>query len=192
MEESTVWYETKLPKKFGGYTGAYIDDGLYQRILLVLTTELRKMLPKILDEHPLKYLWAYKYDSDFEGINLHADEAAVNVNIWLTNEDANLDKDSGGLVVFTVKPPSDWELFDYNRDTSIVYETLLKPSNFANVTVPYRENRAVMFDSALFHQTDKFKFKKGYTNRRINLTILYGNMQKRAKEPQRGNGKAEL
>jgi hypothetical protein len=57
-------------------------------------------------------------------------------------------------------------------------ETLLKPTNYANVTIPYKQNRAVLFDSALFHHTDKFKFKKGYENRRINLTLLYGDMIK--------------
>ena len=58
--ESTVWYQTKLPQRFGGYTGAYIDDGLHQRILLKLSVELRKLLPDIFDGHPLKYMWAYK------------------------------------------------------------------------------------------------------------------------------------
>ena len=46
------------------------------------------------------------------------------------------------------------------------------------MTVPYKSNRAVLFDSALFHETDRFTFQKGYQNRRINLTILYGEMQK--------------
>ena len=31
-----------------------------------------------------------------------------------------------------------------------------------------------MFDSALFHVTDTLRFKPGYTNRRINVTLLYG------------------
>ena len=44
--------------------------------------------------------------------------------------------------------------------------------------VPYRENRAVIFDSALFHQTDVYRFKRGYRSRRINLTLLYGMMEK--------------
>lgn len=179
MEDSTVWYQTKLPKKFGGYTGAYIDDGLHQRILLALSVELRVQLPGILEEHPLRYLWAYKYDSELEkGINLHADEAAVNVNIWLTPEDANLDVSNGGLVVFTVRPPEDWDLNRYNRDTDAVYKDLLAPADFSNTTIPYRANRAVLFDSALFHQTDSFRFRTGHKNRRINLTILYGEMQK--------------
>jgi hypothetical protein len=180
MWESTVWYQTKLPQRFGGYAGAYIDDGLHQRILLQLSIELRKLLPDIFDGHPLKYMWAYKYDSDsnFGGINLHADEATINVNLWLTPNEANLDPNCGGLVIYTVKPPQDWDFELYNRDTDFVYEHLLKPSGFANITVPYRVNRAVIFDSALFHNSDEFTFRKGYKNRRINLTLLYGDMKK--------------
>jgi hypothetical protein len=178
MWESTIWYQTKLPERFGGYIGAYMDDGLHQRILFQLSIDLREIMPQIFAGHPLKYMWAYKYDSDYGGINLHADEAAVNVNLWLTPDDANLDPSSGGLVVYTVKPPDDWDFGRYNRDTDLVYETLIRPSNFANVTIPYKENRAVIFDSALFHTTDHFRFKKGYKNRRINLTLLYGDMVK--------------
>ena len=65
----------------------------------------------------------------------------------------------------------------YNMNTEQVSELLLKPTNFNNVTIPYKQNRAVIFDSALFHHTDKFNFKKNYKDRRINLTILYGDMQ---------------
>ena len=61
--ESTVWYQTKLPQRFGGYTGAYIDDGLHQRILLQLSVDLKKLLPDIFEGHPLKYMWAYKCES---------------------------------------------------------------------------------------------------------------------------------
>lgn len=177
MWESTVWYQTKLPLKFGGYVGAYIDDGLNDEILLRLSVELHGKLPRIFENHPLKYLWAYKYDSEYTGINLHADQAAVNVNIWLTPDEANLDPASGGLVVFTAKPPPEWNFAQYNTDTAFVRERLLRPTGFANVTIPYKTNRAVIFDSALFHQTDHFKFKEGYKNRRINLTLLYGDMQ---------------
>lgn len=50
-----------------------------------------------------------------QGINVHADEAAVNLNFWVTPDDANLDKDSGGLVIYTKKPPSDWTFDMYNQ-----------------------------------------------------------------------------
>ena len=174
--ESTVWYQTKMPKKFGGYVGAYIDDGLYDRILLQMAFELYNKLPRIMKGHFLKYLWAYKYDSEYTGINTHADQAAVNVNIWLTPDEANLDPNSGGLVVFTAKPPPDWDFKKFNTDTDEVHELILKPTNYAKVTIPHKQNRAVIFDSALFHHTDEFKFKSGYENRRINLTLLYGEM----------------
>jgi hypothetical protein len=50
------------------------------------------------------------------------------------------------------------------------------------VTVPYRANRAVIFDSDLFHETDRIAFKDGYLNRRINITLLYGRREMAAKE----------
>ena len=40
--------------------------------------------------------------------------------------------------------------------------------------MPHRQNRAVIFDSDLFHQTDTIAFADGYLNRRINVTMLYG------------------
>mmetsp|Transcript_15343 Transcript_15343/g.38557 ORF Transcript_15343/g.38557 Transcript_15343/m.38557 type:complete len:411 (+) Transcript_15343:161-1393(+) len=177
LAESTVWYETKMPERFGGYVGAYLNDGLHQRILLALTEELREKLPNILGKHALRHLWAYKYDERYSGINVHADEAAVNLNFWVTPEDANLDKESGGLVVYTKKPPPDWTFDMYNQFAEGgAARELLEESGWANVTIPYKENRLVMFDSALFHKTDSFQFKPGFLNRRINLTLLFGRM----------------
>jgi hypothetical protein len=36
-------------------------------------------------------------------VDLHADEAAINVNLWVTPTDANLDPSGGGLVVYKVR-----------------------------------------------------------------------------------------
>ena len=43
-----------------------------------------------------------------------------------------------------------------------------------SVKVPYRANRAVIFDSALFHETDTFRFRDEYENRRVSVTLVYG------------------
>ena len=40
--------------------------------------------------------------------------------------------------------------------------------------MPYRCNRAAIFDGMIVHSTDAFRFKDGYENRRINVTLLYG------------------
>ena len=41
-------------------------------------------------------------------------------------------------------------------------------------TIPYKFNRAVLFNSDFFHETDKIDFKTGYESRRINITYLFG------------------
>jgi len=42
------------------------------------------------------------------------------------------------------------------------------------IKIPYRANRAVIFDSNLFHKIDEIAFAEGHENRRINITMLYG------------------
>jgi hypothetical protein len=178
---NTHWFQTKTPLEFGKYVGSYIDDGLNDPIFLEIAKEMHTSMPRIMDGHDLRYMWAYKYDSEWEsGINLHADMAAVNVNVWLSADGADLMEEGhgGGLVVFTARPPDDWTFESYNNaDTDHVIETLLRPTDFANVTVHHRPNRAVIFDSALFHMTEKYRFRRGYENGRINLTFLFGEMR---------------
>ena len=116
-----------------------------------------------------------RYDSDSSGIRLHADEAAVNVNIWLTPDYSNLDPGSGGLVVFNTAAP-DMDDFDAFNHNDFEEERQAYATGHATrvLNTPYRANRAVVFDSALLHATDTFRFRKGLRHRRINLTLLYG------------------
>ena len=123
--------------------------------------------------HPLELLWAFKYDSQLPGIEVHADFAAINVNFWITPDDANLDPKSGGITIWDQAAPLDWDFAKYNANTALAREFLAR-SGARSVTVPYRSNRAVIFDSNLFHETDRIVFKEGYLNRRINITLLYG------------------
>ena len=90
--ESTVWYEAKSPVDTGNYVGAYLNDGLHDRILLALAFELHEALPRIMTGHPLAFLWAYKYESQNQGIKTHTDFAAININLWITPNDANLNQ----------------------------------------------------------------------------------------------------
>lgn len=118
-------------------------------------------------------MWGYKYDSQLTGIDDHADTAAVNVNFWITPDDANLDPNSGGLVVNLREAPLEWDFAQYNaiRAPEVVQEFL---QGSESITIPYRQNRVVMFNSNLFHKTDAIHFKEGYENRRINVTMLFG------------------
>ena len=118
------------------------------------------------------------YDGSLGGIDTHADDCQVQINFFVSPSSANLwsEEDSlpaGGLVLYGVGPPADWNYSDYN---SIVQnpqiDEILQANNYWNVTIPYIENRAVLFDSTYFHKTDCMRFKKGYTNRRINAAQL--------------------
>ena len=44
----------------------------------------------------------------------------------------------------------------------------------SRINVPYKFNRAVLFNSAYFCEKDKINFKEEYETRRINITYLFG------------------
>jgi hypothetical protein len=77
------------------------------------------------------------------------------------------------LVVCRRPPPEDWEIRDYDADREPIV-TFLEQEAANSLVVPYRQNRAVLFRSRLFHHSDRPKFASGYENHRINLTLLYG------------------
>ncbi len=169
--ESTIWkkdYEN-------GYIGAFLGDGFASPLLLQIAEELRLKFPRIFKDHRLTQAWAFKHDSARRGLNIHADAAAVNVNFWITPDEANLNPESGGLVVWDKEAPRDWDFKTYNSDKNRqkIYNWL-EQSGAKMIRIPYRANRALVFNSDLFHETDDCAFKDEYTCRRINITLLYG------------------
>jgi tetratricopeptide (TPR) repeat protein len=156
-----------------GYLGAFPESGFAAPLLAQVAEELSTTFRAIFEAHRLRYHWAFKYDSKLDGIGIHADEAAVNVNFWITPDAANLNSQGGGLVIWDKAAPLEWDFAKFNADESAAYDFLAK-SGAAAVKVPYRANRAVIFDSNLFHKTDEISFAEGYESRRINITMLYG------------------
>ena len=176
LYESTIWFDVKKD----GYLGTYLINGLANPLIFQIADELRKKFPKIFKSYSINQIWAYKYDSraknkdsSLKGINVHADYAAVNVNFWITPKEANLNPKSGGLIVYDVEAPEDWDFNTYNNNEKRIREELKKSKGKTKV-IKYNENRAVVFNSNLFHETDSYEFKEGYKNRRINVTILFG------------------
>jgi Tfp pilus assembly protein PilF len=168
---STIWYDFSHP---GGYLGAYLDDGFACPLLLQIANGLRHSFPEIIGELPLEHIWAYKYDSRLFGIGTHADFAAVNVNFWISPDEANLDANRGGLVVYRTEAPREWEFTDYNHSPERVRSYLTEQGDQRPLVVPHRQNRAVIFNSSLFHETDAIHFRPEYENKRINVTMLFG------------------
>jgi len=166
--DSTIWNNIKP-----GYLGAYFYDGFCSELLLRLASELRERLPRVIRGLPFNMMWGYKCDSTLPGLGVHADAAAVNVNFWITGDEANLDPGHGGLLVYTHDAPKDWGFAKFNKDSATIL-SYLDSVGSVPVRVPHRANRAVIFDSDLFHASDRPHFREGYLNRRINITLLYG------------------
>ena len=167
---SKVWNQEYNNK----YLGAFSEKGFISTVHLQTAIELQQKLPRLFGKHNLDKFWGFKYDSTLgKGINIHADFAMVNLNFWITPDEYNIDKNSGGLKVYDAAAPDDWTFQRYNRHTKEIYKFLSdKKANCINV--PYKFNRAVLFNSSYFHETDKINFKEGYETRRINITYLFG------------------
>ncbi len=168
-EEATVW---KL-EAGEGYLGALLTQGFAPPVLLAIADALRQAMPRVIGDLPLLQAWGFKYDQRLQGINMHADFAKVNVNFWITPDEACADNSSGGMVVYDVPAPTSWTFADYNTNQAKM-KAFLETHDARSMRVPYKENRCVLFDSSLIHITDELHFKPGYTNRRINVTLLYG------------------
>ena len=156
-----------------------IDSGFNSDILYQIAEELRLYFPNILGEHQLSNMWVYRYNNQSEGVAAHTDEAAVTFNLWITPSSSNSDPSSGGLKFYTKEQPRDWDWDFYNKNkyTSDVKKEI---NNFLfdaeTLSIPYRENRALLFHSNLFHKSEQVLFKNGFEHRRMNVTFLFGKL----------------
>ena len=172
--ESTIW-KRDYPN---GYIGTFLANGFACPLLLQIAEELRTRFPRLFQHHQLVQAWAFKYDSALRGLNMHADAAAVNVNFWITPNEANRNSGNGGLVVWDKEAPNHWDFAEYNNDKNrYKIQEFLEQSEAKPITIPHRQNRAVIFNSNLFHETDVIDFQDKYESRRINVTLLYGHRQ---------------
>ena len=71
-------------------------------------------------------------------------------------------------------PPEDWAFADYNAGKNVPkMKKFLSENKSVEQVVEYKENRAIIFNSKLFHATNTFNFNDKYEDRRINITFLY-------------------
>ena len=176
--ESTNWNSVKA----GGYLGGFTSDGFAPPVVAQLALDLEAAMPRVLAAHSLLMFWGFKHDTtrtrSYHGIKAHADTAAVNLNFWVTPDEANLDPHSGGLIVYRASANHSESITttsNYNNYELGASQLGLDSSSVLR-RVPYRQNRAVLFISSLFHATDTVDFKPGFETCRINYTLLFGFM----------------
>jgi tetratricopeptide (TPR) repeat protein len=169
--ESTIWFENHYSH---GRLGSFFPNGFNCPLLIQIAEELKKVFPKIIGEkHPLLQLWGFKCEPFQPGTPPHADFAAVNVNFWITANEANLDPETGGMVIYDVEAPLSWDFDSYNNKGNKIIK-YLRRKKAKSVTIPYKANRAIIFNSDLFHGTAPVNFRNDYESRRINITMLFG------------------
>ena len=167
---STIWRRNYD----AGYIGATPEDGLACPLMAQIAEEIRTTFPQIIGTHAFRYLGAFKYDSTLStGTNIHADNSAVNVNFYIAPDEANLDPESGGMDIWNVSAPPGEAMRRYNGDEAMARD-FLKRGGARLARVPHRANRAVIFRSDLFHKTSDCRFREGYLNKRINVSLLFG------------------
>lgn len=168
--ESTIWRRVYD----AGYIGATPPDGFAAPLLAQIAEEIREVYAPIMSPHAFHYLGAFKYDSALStGTNTHADVSAVNVNFYIAPDEANLDPQSGGMLVWDLAAASEAEMRRFNSDEAAL-QAHLKAAGAKATHIPHRANRAVIFKSSLYHRTDTCRFAEGYLNKRINVSLLYG------------------
>lgn len=180
-----VWHESK-PR---GYLGAYDHGGFAPSCVARLASELSEAMPNVFEHATLNRFWGYKYESmpvragDVgSGICAHVDPAQINANFWLTEDSANLDAASGGMVVWSKQPSSiddvcvrdKYNAFSTDEAAHERVLGLVNDERMEKTVVPYRANRCVLFSSDRYHKTDTCAFKPEYASSRINFTLLFG------------------
>ena len=101
-------------------------------------------------------------------------------NFWIAPDAANLEPESGGLIVYDREEPAEWNWMQINREKSrpeIRARIEAYLDGAPEIVIPHRSNRAVMFHSNLFHKSDRFHFSDGFESRRINISLLFGRRQ---------------
>ena len=190
--EATIFWEGKLN---GKYLGAYSYFGLYGPMHQRITDDFRQTLSEVVGNRELVECWSYKYldgitsekrdggggsgsgtnqQQQQTGVPPHADLAEVNLNLWITPDAANLDATQGGLDVYKYRVSTRAEFNKFQAMEFKDGEQTNEVLSSEKISVPYKRNRMVLFNSDLVHATQPLRFHGGYKNRRINLTWLFG------------------
>jgi len=168
--ESTVWYNISAT----GDVGANFEHGFCCPLLLQIADGYRKAFPSVFGDLMFTSCWSFKYYERRSGDGLHGDSGRRNLNLWITPDDANRDKTTGGLTFWNKKVPM-LEVKDSPKDvaTQIMRDIISEP-DARGIKVPYGCNRGALFESNIIHETDVLDFEPGYENRRINITFVFG------------------
>lgn len=167
LSRSTIWRTPYAAR----YCGAFLETGLASRPLAQLVDTLRRHAPGVLPEHRVAQVWAFRCEPESPGLDVHADGSELNINLWTTPDRYCDAPEQSGLDVWPISAPQGTPFAKVNGDTAwsrrYVADAGVEP-----IRIPYRANRAVVFDASQFHASAGSVFAGGVEGRRINVTVL--------------------
>lgn len=144
--------------------------------ILDVGKSLVDQLPQVLGGLELVYHWAYLHCRS-AGLKPHTDgDSAVTVNLYLTPDEFNLRPGTGGLILSAVRRPPSVSLIEFNSMpwADSYFEREHAGEDVLDVRIAYRYNRAVLFDSGLFHASDQIFFPNDTTqSMKLNLGLVF-------------------
>jgi tetratricopeptide (TPR) repeat protein len=165
---SPIWHDFT---HIDGFVATYLESGLASPLMFKIVASLRAT--ETFKDLPLAQGWAFKGLGSESRIGFHADDARLSINFWITPDTANLGPGHGGLIIHRAVPPRNWKITNYDQDRPLI-ENWIATADTDPIEIPYKENRAIIFDSRLFHGSGPVRFKDNYEGRRINMTLLFG------------------
>ena len=118
--------------------------------------------------------WFFIYDTESNGVSVHVDpHSEITVNLWVTPDECMIGEDScNGLNVWRIEPKPEWGYDISNGNPGMCMEYIHQEQP-EMVSVEYKFNRAVLFNSNYFHGSQPVKCKAGQDNRKINYALLF-------------------
>ena len=137
-----------------------------------LAAELQSTMAPMLEELEFVSHWAISCSANL-GIRVHADNAAYVVSVWLTPDEHNLEPGRGGLTFFDVRRGPELCYPDFVlHDLCVAY--IGERTRGQCMQVPYRYNRAVIFDARIMHGSQSIRFAGAdRLSHRLNLSLAF-------------------
>ena len=165
-----VLYGKYWDKDFNSYEAIdYFKDEDY------LSELIAKDLRKKIDIPEFQRGWSFRYRNNTPGVKLHCDPSRLTLNVWISSDKSIKDKSLNGVNIYKIKPPEDWSYAQTHSEKAGEY---VKANNIQPVHIPYKSNRAILFDGAYLHASAGISMKEGLENRRITYTMLFGSQQR--------------
>lgn len=153
----------------------YLKDPEFPEIPSIATM-VKRVLPGVIgDRLELVRWWGFMHQRNV-GLQVHADNGAVTLDMWLTPDTNNCDPETGGLVFYNFKrEPEKW-IHEFNTVEYAERDLELEDrrSTLGAVRVGYRYNRAILFDARTYHASESLAFENDHARtQRINFSLLF-------------------